>query len=103
MVMELRAWSVYMQQKVPMSYWRTSDGREVDLILGDGQIAIEIKSSENPGTDALKGLRAWKEEAPASQCILVCRSPVPRKTQDGIHILPWKRFLDSLWDGVYSL
>lgn len=97
--MELRAWSVYRNQNLPLSYWRTSSGQEVDFILGDGQLALEIKSSDNPTSDHLKGLRAWKEEHPNSRCILVCRSPAPRLTRDHIHILPWQTFLDQLWDG----
>lgn len=101
--MELRAWSVYSNQNPTLSYWRTSNGQEVDFILGDGQIALEIKSSENPVSDHLKGLRAWKEEFPHSRCILVCRAPAPRKTSDNIMILPWRSFFDQLWNGSLIL
>jgi hypothetical protein len=44
----------------------------------------------------LRGLRALKEEQPFN-CILVSRDPAPRKTSDGILILPWQEFLDRLW------
>jgi len=41
-------------------------------------------------------LRAFKEEH-KSKYILVSQDPNPRKTDDGILILPWKVFLNRLW------
>ncbi len=96
-LMELRAHCAYSLRSYPLSYWRTSSGLEVDVILGDGDVAIEIKSSDRPNADHLKGLRAWREEHPASRCILVSRADTPRTTDDDIEILPWKVFLDRLW------
>jgi hypothetical protein len=29
----------------------------------------------------------------------VSLDPVPRRTEDGIDIMPWPTFLDSLWAG----
>jgi len=57
-LMELRAHCAYSQRPYPLSYWRTSSGLEVDAILGDGKVAVEVKSSDRPGADHLKGLRA---------------------------------------------
>lgn len=96
-LMELRAHGAYALRPSPLSYWRTSSGLEVDVILGDGDVAIEIKSSDRPNADHLKGLRAWRQEHPASRCILVSRADAPRTTDDDIEILPWKIFLDLLW------
>ncbi|MFN0129828.1 MAG: ATP-binding protein [Verrucomicrobiales bacterium] len=94
--MELRAHASY-RRGWPLSYWRTASGLEVDFILGDGRIAIEVKSSDVITSDHLKGLRAWKEEHPSSRCILVSRVPRARLTEDKIEILPWNRFLSLLW------
>ncbi|TVQ98201.1 MAG: ATP-binding protein [Desulfovibrionales bacterium] len=96
-LMELRAHCAYSPRSYPISYWRTSSGLEVDAILGNGEVAIEIKSSERPNADHLKGLRAWKEEHPPSRCILVSQAHASRITEDDIEILPWKVFLDLLW------
>jgi hypothetical protein len=71
----------------------------VDFVLGAAALAVEVKSTENPTGDHLKGLRAWKTEQPKSRCLLVCRAPRRRKTEDGIEILPWRSFLGSLWAG----
>lgn len=95
--MELRALVSYRMPGRELAYWRTSSGFEVDFVLGDGEVAIEVKSTESPTSDHMKGLRAWREENPKSRAILVARSPRARRTDDGIEILPWHSFLKSLW------
>lgn len=98
-LMELRAHAIYAPRGagLPVSYWRTASGIEVDFILGDADVAVEVKATEKPTTDHLKGLRAWREEHPHSLCLLVCRVPRGRRTDDGIHIIPWQEFLRRLW------
>lgn len=97
--MELRAHASYRGANRTISYWRTASGFEVDFVLGDAEIAIEAKSSENVTSDHMKGLRAWREEHPKSRCMLVCRVPRARVTEDGIEILPVATFLRRLWAG----
>ena len=97
--MDLHARRSYTGENWPLSYWRTSSGTEVDFILGDGATGIEVKSTDHPVRDHLAGLRAWKQDNPTSHCILVCRVESARRTEDGIEILPWQQFLDSLWAG----
>jgi predicted AAA+ superfamily ATPase len=97
--MELRAHHAYASRGngLPVAYWRTASGIEVDFILGDAEVAIEVKATDRPTADHLKGLRAWREEHPKSRCILVCRAPRARWAEDGIEILPWRDFLARLW------
>ena len=97
--MELKAHSSYSAEKYGIHYWRTASMFEVDFILGDGEIVVEIKSSASANDSHMKGLRAYKEEHSAKKYILVSRDPNPRKTSDGIDILPWKIFLERLWSG----
>lgn len=103
--MELRAHATYARlgSGLPVSYWRTASGIEVDFILGNAKVAIEVKSTDRPTTDHLKGLRAWREEHPSSRCILVCRCPRSRRTEAGIDILPWQEFLHHLWQGEVGI
>ena len=96
--MEIHAHAGYRRNRPPLAYWRTSSGFEVDFILGDGAVAMEVKSTDNPTSDHLKGLRAWREEQPSKGCLLVCRVPRARRTDDGIDILPWQTFLRQLWN-----
>ena len=45
------------------------------------------------------GLRALKEEGLFERYILVCGDDYAQETEDGIEIVPWRQFLDELWDG----
>jgi len=96
-ILEILAHSHYSDINYPLQYWRTASQFEVDLILGRGEVAIEIKSTTSAKDRHLKGLRAFKEEHNAKY-ILVSLDPKPRKTSDGILILPWKDFLENLWE-----
>jgi len=60
-----------------------------------------VKSASKVGNRHLKGIRAFKEEYAARHYIVVSMDPKPRKTTDGIDILPWNIFVDRLWEGKY--
>lgn len=96
---ECWAYRHYSRKDFPISFWRTASGAEVDLIMGDAEVAIEIKSSENAGSIRTKGLHLFQEENRIKKKIIVSRDPIPRELDSGIHILPWKNFCDQLWDG----
>jgi predicted AAA+ superfamily ATPase len=96
---ELRAYLAYKRLDYPLRYWRTSSGFEVDLIVGDLDLAIECKSNREIRPGDLKGLRALKEETAPRRRLVVSRQEKPRITDDGIEILPWQRFCQALWDG----
>ncbi len=81
-----------------MTFWRTAGGAEVDLVMGEADVALEIKSSENV-TRQPKGLHLFHEENPCKKRIIVCREPVARKTETGIWILPCQRFCEMLGAG----
>jgi uncharacterized protein len=44
--MELRAYQAYRDPELPISFWRTSTGHEVDFILGEKDVAVEVKGSK---------------------------------------------------------
>ena len=58
-----------------------------------------MKTSKNITKKELKGLRAFMEENAVDEYIVVCRELFERTTDDGIRIIPWKQFLDHLWEG----
>ena len=97
--MEIVAHSSYSESFYPISFWRTSSGIEVDFILGDHEIAVEVKSTELANPNHLKGLRRFREEYRVRRNILVSLDPKSRKTEDQIEILPGKTFLEQLWSG----
>ena len=95
---EIYSHSHYSDLNYPLSYWRTASQIEVDFILGDNEVAVEVKSTEMANTRHLHGLKSFAEEYNVKKLILVSNDPSPRKVGK-ILIMPWKYFLDQLWDG----
>lgn len=96
---EVRAYLEYQKRDLPLTYWRTSSGYEVDLIAGDRILAAEFKAKREVRAEDLRGLRAFKEENRVKRAILVSREERKRTTEDEIEILPWRSFLVELWGG----
>jgi hypothetical protein len=71
----------------------------VDVVLGDHEAAVEIKGTRMARDFHLKGLRAFKEDYVSRHYMAVTLDAGPRRTSDGIEILPWRVFLDRLWEG----
>ena len=94
---ELNAYLNYSFSEDTLSYWRTSNGYEVDVILGDAQVAIEIKSCDEVQSRHLKGLKAFAEEHPQARLVVVSLDPTPRQMND-IEIYPVSVFLKKLWN-----
>lgn len=97
--MELTAHAAYSERFYPLAYWRTASGLEVDFVLGDAEIALEVKSSGAVHDGHLRGIRAFGQEHHPRRCIVVSLDPSRRRTVDGIDIVPWREFLDDLWQG----
>jgi predicted AAA+ superfamily ATPase len=70
---EIIAYLGYSDNEHPISYWRTSGGAEVDVILGDARVAIEIKSVTEIQARHLKGLKTFAEENIRRPVCLPCR------------------------------
>ncbi len=97
--MELKAYQTYKNPELDFHYWRTSSGIEVDFILGDMEIAIEVKGSSKVHWGDLKGLKILREETSVKKAIVVCLETQPRLIEGKFQILPWKDFLEQLWSG----
>jgi len=59
---EIYAHSRYSDVNYPMYYWRTASQIEIDFVLGDHEVAIEVKSTNEANPRHLKGLKAFAEE-----------------------------------------
>ncbi len=95
---ELTAHREYTKLQYPLSFWRTSSGIEVDFVLGDAEIALEVKGTREVQPHQLKGLLGFQEECRPRRSIVVSLDPRPRRSGD-IEILPWPIFLQELWSG----
>ena len=85
----------YLDEK--LTYWRTSNGYEVDCIIGNGRIAIEIKSCDEVKSRHTKGLKAFQEEFPQVRLIVVSMDKYKRVMND-VEIFPAMEFLSELWE-----
>lgn len=95
---ELVAHSRYSGLRYPVSTWRTSSQLEVDFILGEAEIAVEVKGADVVRPHHARGLAAFSEEYKTRRKIVVSLDTRPRQMGD-IDVLPWKDFLDQLWGG----
>ena len=97
-LMELLAYRSYRGRDFPVRFWRTKSGLECDFVLGrEGSVAIEAKGKTNLQRRDLNGIRAYRDEHRPSRAIVVCNELAPRRTQDGVAILPLREFLERLW------
>lgn len=96
--MEIRSYLDYIQSKEVLRYWRATSGFEVDFVLGE-KVAVDTKTTKKADTRDYKGLKAFMEECICQRHILVCCEERPRKLENGIEIMPWRYFLELLWDG----
>lgn len=95
---EIVAYLGYSNSAAKLSYWRTYTQIEVDAVLGDAQVAIEIKSAAEVQNKHLKGLKAFKEEHPEARLIIVSQDRISRISQ-GVEHLYASDFLKKLWNG----
>ncbi|MBW2111785.1 MAG: DUF4143 domain-containing protein, partial [Deltaproteobacteria bacterium] len=95
-LLEVRAFLSYARKRERMSYWRSTSGFEVGLIVGD-RWAFEIKGTDSIHDKHLKGIRALKEEGNIGRFGVISRDRYERKTRDGIVVFPWRVFLRRLW------
>lgn len=104
---ELVAYKGICDKEFEITFWRTKLGLEVDFILGNAEIAIEIKVSEKIRVSELKGLVAFQKEYQPKRAIVVCNSPNRRiievDQENSIEVLPWKQFLKMLWSNKIVL
>jgi len=97
---ELSAHREYSELYYDLSYWRLPSGIEVDFVLGDMRVAVEAKATARVTSDHLRGLReVFTEHPKIRRRVLVCLEETPRRTEDGILVLPALRFTQMLWQG----
>lgn len=97
-LMELMAYKAYRDPDLQITFWRTSTQQEIDFLIGDKEIAIEIKGSNRVHDGDLKGLRAIREDGPIKRRVVICLEKERRFTDDRIEIIPWKEFITELWE-----
>lgn len=102
---ELKAYIGLKELDIPLNYWRSKSGLEVDFVLEHGKVAIETKISSNIDLSDLRGLVAFCEDYHPRHALVVCQAARKRVIatigKTNIEVLPWKDFLKNLWEGKY--
>ncbi len=100
MLNEIKAYLSYSgkSRRYPLSYWRSTSGFEVDIIIGN-EIAIETKTAKNLIPRDFRGLKAFHEEDICRKHIIICREERKRLADGTFLVYPWREFLEDLWAG----
>jgi hypothetical protein len=75
-----------------LSFWRTRAGTEVDFVVEHGRrvMAVEVKSTNNPGYRDIAGLQAFLGEHPrAAAGLLLHSGPDIKRLDEKILAIPW--------------
>jgi len=100
-LMELKAYQAYRAPDLPITFWRTSTGREVDFILGDKELAIEVKGSSRIHAGDAASLAVLSEDGPVRKSCIVCLESQVRYLPGGIEAIPWQQFIERLWNNEF--
>ena len=98
LLMEMVAYRSYTGKDFTINFWRTKSGLEVDFVLGQGEVAIEIKGAARIGGKDMNALEAFTQASSPKRSIIVCNEK-ERRIHGKIEILPWEIFLQQLWAG----
>lgn len=95
---EIIAHTHYSGLEYTISYWRTTSGYEVDFILGDRDVAVEVKGVPEVQRHHLRSLYAFQQEYKPKKSLVVSLDARSRNV-NRITIMPWQKFLKDLWSG----
>lgn len=96
--MELKAYQAYKNPELSLYYWRTASNLEVDFILGEMDVALEIKSSKRVSEYDTKNLAYLSEEYNPKKAIIIGFETEKKQFKNGIIYMHWKTFLNQLWN-----
>ncbi|MBD3279932.1 AAA family ATPase [Candidatus Dojkabacteria bacterium] len=94
---EIVAHSSYSAKRYSVEYWRTRGGAEVDFVLGGGELAVEVKGSSHVNGHALRGMYEFKKQTGLDN-VLVVTNEDRERIHNGVHLVPYKVFLERLWN-----
>jgi predicted AAA+ superfamily ATPase len=97
-LMEIRAFISYTNRYKNIYFWRTKCGKEVDLVIGEAEWAIEIKTSKEKSLSDFRGLLAFGEEFPEAKLAAITFDDSKRLIDQKIEVFPWRSFLKQLWN-----
>ncbi len=97
-ISEIYRLNEYFETHYKLSYLRTKDGLEIDLILQKGlqKIFIEIKSTDKVLSEDLKHLKSIKKIFPKAMYIVLSLDKIKRK-EGGVMVFPWQEGIKHIF------
>jgi len=92
----LKTWASMKAPRPELSYWRTSDGREIDYVVESGQtlLPIEVKAGSRPTGADIRGLETFLDLYPKAHLgLLVCTCKEPIAISGRVVAIPIQDFL----------
>jgi predicted AAA+ superfamily ATPase len=99
-VIEIYRLNVLLKKNYQLSYLRTQNDVEIDLILerkGDPVILIEIKSKISVGPDDVKNLTGLQAEFKTKEMYLLSNDPHAKFFSD-VEALPWRKGIKKIFN-----
>lgn len=97
-IQEIYRYNEYHQKDWKLSFWRTSHGAEVDLLISRGKkilYAIECKFKQQISSADLSGLKSFHESHPDVPCSVI--SPINQSLKlSFVRVVPLEGFLKDL-------
>jgi predicted AAA+ superfamily ATPase len=98
---ELRRQASWLDERVALGHWRTSDGAEVDLVaeFDDGQVAaFEVKANERATSPAFAGLEQLRDVVGArfGAGVVLTTGRRSYTHSDRLHVMP----IERLWQTI---
>jgi uncharacterized protein len=97
LLMELKAYQAYQNPELSLHYWRTSNNQEVDFILGEMEVALEVKAANRVNEFDTKHLQCLSESHTLKQKLLISFEKESKQFSNGVKCLHWETFLKMLW------
>lgn len=96
-LVELKRLLDYRERAANLSFFRTTDGAEVDIIIEfqDKIWAVEIKSGTAPKSSDVRGLKSFIEDHKYQRALCVCQTPRTYKIGN-IEFIPWQKFFEEI-------
>ncbi len=69
---------------------------QINFILGGGEVAVEVKGSAMVDKRAFRPMKTFIELYKPRQAIVICTEKEER-LHDDIRVMPWRIFLQQLW------
>jgi len=89
----------YLKNDYRLSYLRTKDGAELDLVIerpGKDTVLLEIKSSTLVDENDLRHLRSFHRSIPNSLAICLSQETEQRVHGGGVKVVPWSEGLEEI-------